>query len=939
MRIDNIFEYLYEFHQQHPITVHNLNGCTVKDICTASNYARTAVSEDLSKLTSTHQVIKVKSRPVLFFARSILEKAFSFSPRKDEYASLTELEGEIHQEMEKKEQLKQEFRSNPFSKVIGYDGSLADSIKKLKAAVLYPPKGLNIMLTGESGVGKTLLAEHLHEFFESKTETKVPFIYFNCAEYFNNPELLTSHLFGYKKGSFTGADNDHQGLVELADGGFFFLDEVHRLTNEGQEKLFTLLDKGYFTRMGEAEKQRHVSIKFIFATTEELEKTFLKTFLRRIPVNLHIPSLSERSIKEKIQLILTFFMEESQGIQKDIFISYNTLKYLVFSQYKANVGELKSEIQFICAQAYLDSIDYETHELKIDLPLGLLDENIVDTKNIVVLNEYVPSRGINIKHDYFYHHVDQLLQVKDKQNDRFYNFLLKEYTDLKNVNISSRDAVAIMQNKLDQLYDMDLFNQAFSEEQDIDEQFFSQINQIIQYIEQEMAVLLPENLKDVLAAHIYSSVFYSAQIHEDFFDLTKNIFSGKIENYQLAEKIVHYIEDYFSLKLPNTEIIFYDLFIRKTKSTDRRYELDEKCGIVVVAHGSATDSSMVEYTNVLFSTSLMNSVNMPINQSVEETLDKVRHVVQENGYSKLILMVDIGSLVYFGNVVSKEFQIEVLLISNINLLTLLEVAREAIYESTNFEYLLPVLKEKNHKALICRKGNFEDSKVLVISCLTGLGTALKIEKLLLNTFPQELLTNVRIITLEKKELENLSRLLSFVHEDEKLVGIIGTVKTEIPDIPFVSLDNLLSDQGIKLVFQMLGYDLTKDENQAVLKKVSAKYIQGLSIEAITDLLSILNPKSITIELSKIYSDICMQTKKKSEEKRLLRFIIHCACMIERQIQHPEYDHTSYELSYRELPELASVIKMAFRPIEVSYNVIIPPLEVKYIYELLFEVSV
>lgn len=61
-------------------------------------------------------------------------------------------------------------------------------------------------------------------------------------------------------------------------------------------------------------------------------------------------------------------------------------------------------------------------------------------------------------------------------------------------------------------------------------------------------------------------------------------------------------------------------------------------------------------------------------------------------------------------------------------------------------------------------------------------------------------------------------MLSFVHEDEKLVGIIGTVKTEIPDIPFVSLDNLLSDQGIKLVFQMLGFDLAKDENQAVLKK-------------------------------------------------------------------------------------------------------------------------
>lgn len=939
MRIDNVYKNLVQFHHQYPVTAEQLTGCTVKDICAATGYARTAVSEDLTKLANQQLVIKVKSRPVLFFAREVLENQLQFAPQKEVYASMEELRAEIFQSLERQKIVKQERANNPFSKVIGYDGSLSDIIKKLKAAVLYPPKGLNIMLTGESGVGKTLLAEHLHQFFEAKTGQQVPFIYFNCAEYFNNPELLTSHLFGYKKGSFTGADSDHQGLVELADQGFFFLDEVHRLTNEGQEKLFTLLDKGYFTRMGEAEKQRHVAIKFIFATTEELEKTFLKTFLRRIPVTLHIPSLNERSIKEKIQLILAFFLEESQGIQKDLYISYNTLKYLAFSEYNANVGELKSEIQFICAQAYLDAIDYETDELMIDVPMELFDENSLDTKEIVVLNEYVPSKGIKISYDTFYPHIDQLLQSTQQQNDRFYNFLLKEYADLKKVNISPRDAVAMMQNKVDQLYDMDLFSQKLSQEGKIDEQFYAQVQHILQLIEDKMQCFLPEQLKDVLMAHIYSSVFYSAQINEDFFDLTKNIFSGKIENYQLAEQIVQSIEASFSLKLPDTEIIFYDLFIRKLKAHDRRYELDEKCGIVVVAHGSATASSMVEYTNVLFSTSLMNSVNMPINQSVEETLDKVRKIVRDNQYSKLILMVDIGSLVYFGNVISKEFQIEVLLISNINLLTLLEVAREVIYESTNFDYLLPVLKEKDHKALICRKGNFENSKVLIISCLTGLGTALKIERLLLNTFPQELLTNVRMLTLEKRELEDIKRLHSFIHDDEKLVGIIGTVQTEIPDIPFISLDKLLSDQGIKLVFQMLGFDLSVEKNNEVFKRVSAKYVQGLSVEAITGLLTILNPKSISIELSKIYSDICMQTKKKSDEKRLLRFIIHCACLIERQIQHPEYDHTSYELSYNELPEMASVIKMAFRPIEVSYNIIIPPLEVKYIYELLFELNV
>lgn len=185
-------------------------------------------------------------------------------------------------------------------------------------------------------------------------------------------------------------------------------------------------------------------------------------------------------------------------------------------------------------------------------------------------------------------------------------------------------------------------------------------------------------------------------------------------------------------------------------------------------------------------------------------------------------------------------------------------------------------------------------------------------------------------------MEDIDRLHSFVRKEEKIVGIIGTVKTEVPDIPFISLQDLLSKRGIQLVFELLGHHLEEKQNQELLKKVSAKYIQGLSIEAITDLLTVLNPTTISIELAKIYSDICLQTKIKSDEKILLRFIIHCACMLERQLLNPEYDPTAYEVSYRELPEAVSVIKMAFRPLEVSYNLLIPPLEVRYIYELLFE---
>ena len=73
----------------------------------------------------------------------------------------------------------------------------------------------------------------------------------NCADYANNPELLSAALLGYKKGSFTGADTDKEGLLQEADGGYLFLDEVHRLSYENQENLFVFMDTGRYRPLGD----------------------------------------------------------------------------------------------------------------------------------------------------------------------------------------------------------------------------------------------------------------------------------------------------------------------------------------------------------------------------------------------------------------------------------------------------------------------------------------------------------------------------------------------------------------------------------------------------------------------------------------------------------------------------------------------------------------
>ena len=133
--------------------------------------------------------------------------------------------------------------------------SLKKPIEQMKTSIFYPNTSLPVFLHGPTGSGKSFMARKIYEFAvqEGILKPDAPFIIMNCAQYVNNIELLSSNLFGYVKGAFTGAYATTKGLLEAADGGMLFLDEVHRLNSESQEKLFVFLDQGIFRRMGESE--------------------------------------------------------------------------------------------------------------------------------------------------------------------------------------------------------------------------------------------------------------------------------------------------------------------------------------------------------------------------------------------------------------------------------------------------------------------------------------------------------------------------------------------------------------------------------------------------------------------------------------------------------------------------------------------------------------
>ena len=191
---------------------------------------RSTISSYLNQGLKEGILVKVKGYPVSFLHIAALAEA-GIIVKSSEYESWEELFI-----LEKQ---------NALETVIGAKGSLKEAVDQVKTAILYPDNGLPILLSGSSGSGKTFLAEKIHEYAisEKVIPKEAPFIAYNCAQYFNNPELLSSALFGHVKGAFTGAEKDHVGLIEKANTGILFLDEVHRLSDEGQEKLFTFMGK------------------------------------------------------------------------------------------------------------------------------------------------------------------------------------------------------------------------------------------------------------------------------------------------------------------------------------------------------------------------------------------------------------------------------------------------------------------------------------------------------------------------------------------------------------------------------------------------------------------------------------------------------------------------------------------------------------------------
>ncbi len=217
--------------------------------------------------------------------------------------------------------------------------SIIRTIRKLA------PLDTCILLTGSSGVGKTLIAKHIHKKSKRKDKT---FVEINCGAI---PEsLLESELFGYEDGAFTGANKGGKvGLIELADGGTLFLDEIGELPLNLQVKLLKVVQDKRITPVGST-KEKTVDFRLITATNRNIEemvyeKKFREDLYYRINVvGLEIPDLKER--KEDLYALIFAFLDKYNTLYNfDIKMSPEATKKLIAYDWPGNVRELENVME------------------------------------------------------------------------------------------------------------------------------------------------------------------------------------------------------------------------------------------------------------------------------------------------------------------------------------------------------------------------------------------------------------------------------------------------------------------------------------------------------------------------------------------------------------------------------------------------------------------
>lgn len=922
-------EVIYEYIVQQRRLNDGDNGVTTQEVSEKLDFQRTNVSKDLNELVRKGRLSKTSSRPVKYY---LVEEGIHPALPMDNSPSAP-----VKKVIKNEKSLLSDHR-DVFVHLIGSRGSLKNAVEQAKAAILYPPKGLDCLITGPTGSGKTYFA---HAMFQYARENQVvdgtkKLVVFNCADYANNPELLMSYLFGYVEGAFTGADKERPGLIDEADGGMLFLDEVHRLPPEGQEMIFYLMDHGLYNRLGEVGKNRQGNVRIVGATTENPKSALLDTFLRRIPIHIQLPSFEKRTPQEKIDFIQLMVAQEATRIQRRISLTEEVIRALIGSVTFGNIGQLKSSVQLVCARGFLNHMQHEQIDISLsDLPEGIRAglRSLTSRRELSMgLAGYLPNR----------------LTVYPNQE------LINPYTDSYELPYNLYDIIG---NKAELLssdgVDQDAINHFISTDINVHLQSFykdhgfsfsteSKLSEFVDAKVIEVTHQIYQHVKEHIPLNTQQNFIYGMSLHIASFlkkfelgeerSIHSNIrlmVSDYPLEFQLAQEIEGLIAAAFRIEIPADEIYYLAALLISLRHSPS----DGKIGIIIAAHGNSTASSMAEVARQLLELEQVYALDMPLDMSPKVAFEKIKEMVfQADQGSGVLLLVDMGSLGHFHEKLEKETGVMVRTLDMVSTPIVLEAVRKAETLGLTLDDLVESLQGFQGYSLLKDIKEIETQIVselpqgILAICASGEGTAQRLKEMLEKVLAEKNLTKIKVIT---ESMLHLAESIPKIQTEYQLLAVTGVMNPKI-NVPFISLEEFLhADLGELLEGLILGEELAKaiplrnDE----ARKICLSYLEENVL--------FLNPVKVIDVLWEVAEKLCDYWYGAEKQVHFqINFTLHVAGMLERLLlQQPLAGTKDEEEQVLRHPDY-QVLNDVLSEIETTFNLSLPMIEKYYIIGML-----
>lgn len=820
---------------------------TASQIAELKQLSRNTVSHHLNRLAEENLLEKIKEKPTKFRIKNAAPKG----------------------------------RSDAFEKIIGALGSMAEVIKQCKASVAYPG-GLPLMLNGPSGTGKSFIAEVIYEYAKDQEyiEQSAPFCVLNCADYANNPELLSAVLFGYVKGAFTGADKEKKGLLDEANGGYLFLDEVHNLTPENQEKLFLLIDSGRFRRLGDNEIWVNSNVRLIMATTEKPQSAMLTTFRRRIPYEVSLPKFVERPFNERLELVRNFFYGEANSIQAKISVAPGVIEDLAKKDYPGNVGELKNNVKVLVA----NELPERGREVVQIAPFaGLMNQRTL----LFEPNHLEP--------------VEQLVENKDNGFEQ----VLVSLT-------SFEELIAVMPKLLFEIQ-KESFGGERAEQLDLlafPAAGFSEFTlECFRGYGFKVGPAELESLKKIMSYCLVQG-----------FRLKK---VPLMTNQERVSYRKHYQAAMFFLrKLLVQHPLLVQFTTLLTAFLIKKYPISSQINAVVIMHGKANAQTLAKTVNEMAGDYVFDYFDMPM---AVDTTEIVRQIVE---YTKwidtnkgLVILVDMGSLEKIYNAISGNISGDLIVMNNVSTALALEVGLKLTNIST-----LQQLEQLNLAPFNVQRQYFEgvsQKPNILVACISGEGIAEKIKTILCRYLDDELDVLTLDYNLLKRKSDEMDTLFF-----KNTVAILTTPKILNDALPIVSIEEIVSNQDALS-------NLSNYLNPLSMKNCTNDILKLFTIEGAAARLSFLNPERVIDEVGEVIT--AYETYYSVEFPNFVRInlFLHLSAMIERMLKFGTANGSSDYLPPKssDFHQFCEFSQVVFQKIVEKYNITIPLSEYGLVYQL------